>query len=140
VFRNIEVWLGYNIMTLEHVSGLMWQENAKNVWKKFKTSQNQHFLGGDFLHLVFRLKCFFQESGVHFWNLAPMIIKIFFCVFGSIRRYGTKKFWIFDHFWEIYGPSQKKILPFFVFWQKWGFFRGCDFCVFLGVFFRWCTV
>ena len=63
-----------------------------------------------------------------------MIIKIFFCVFGSIRRYGTKKFWIFDHFWEIYGPSQKRILPFFVFWQKCFFFRGCDFCVFLGVF------
>ena len=51
---------------------------------------------------------FFQESGVHFWNMAPMIIKIFFCVFGSIRRDGTKTFWIFDHFWEIYGPLQKK--------------------------------
>ena len=43
VFRNIELCLGCNIMTLEHVLGLMWREIAKNVWKKFQKVQNRHF-------------------------------------------------------------------------------------------------
>ena len=37
-----------NIMTLKYVTGLMWRDIAKNVWKiskKFSKGQNRHFLG-----------------------------------------------------------------------------------------------
>ena len=73
--------------------------------------------------------------------MAPMITKIFFCVIESIRPYGTKQFWIFDHFCGIYGPSQKKKSAIFRFLgEMFFFFRRCNFRIFFGVFLRWCTV
>ena len=46
VFSNIELPLGYNIMTLEYVLERTWKEIAKNMWKKSKIPQIRHFLGG----------------------------------------------------------------------------------------------
>ena len=46
VFSNIELPLGYNIMTLEYVLERIWKEIAKNMWKKSKIPQIRHFLGG----------------------------------------------------------------------------------------------
>ena len=47
MFSNIELSLGYNIMTLEHVVRRIWEENPKNVWKKSKILDFRHFfLGG----------------------------------------------------------------------------------------------
>ena len=46
VFSNIELPLGYNIMTLEYVLERIWKEIAKNKWKKSKISQIRHFFRG----------------------------------------------------------------------------------------------
>ena len=49
VFSNIELPLGYNIMTLEYVLERIWKEIAKkwkNILKKSKIAQIKHFFGG----------------------------------------------------------------------------------------------
>ena len=46
VFSNIELPLGYNIMTFEYVLERIWKEIAKNKWKKSKISQIRHFFRG----------------------------------------------------------------------------------------------
>ena len=45
VFSNIELTLGYNIMTLEYVLERIWKEISKNMWKKGKVARIRHFLG-----------------------------------------------------------------------------------------------
>ena len=53
MFSNIELPLGYNIMTLEYVLERMWKEIEKNMWKKLKTMQFSPFLGGGLVALVY---------------------------------------------------------------------------------------
>ena len=54
-------------------------------------------------------KCFFQESGVHFSNMAPMITKIFFCVIDVMEQKNLN-FWPF--LWNLWPFAEKKICHF----------------------------
>ena len=55
MFSNIEIPLGYNIMTLEYVLERIWKEIAKNIWKKFKFHHFRHFFWGE--QPLFSLNC-----------------------------------------------------------------------------------
>ena len=59
VFSNIELPLGYNIMTLEYVLERTWKEIAKNMWKKFKVPHFRHFFfgGGQLVYERHNLVC-----------------------------------------------------------------------------------
>ena len=52
MFRNIELVLGYNIMTIGHELWLQWKETEKNMKKRAKYVFFHHFSGGGFLQTV----------------------------------------------------------------------------------------
>ena len=57
LFSNIELPLGYNIMTLEYVLERTWKEIAKNMYvKKEQNPVNQALFGGGLLELVYSSK------------------------------------------------------------------------------------
>ena len=51
MFRNIELVLGYNIMTIGHELWLQWKETEKNMKKRAKYVFFHHFSGGVFCKL-----------------------------------------------------------------------------------------
>ena len=114
VFSNIELPLGYNIMTLEYVLERTWKEIAKNMWKKSKIGQIRHFLGGYFwnssmskscleglIYLVTIVVCslrpWFQSISTHFEVSVVLIMKLF-----PHTLWGTQIPW----FWALFEPPK----------------------------------
>ena len=80
MFGNIELPLGYNIMTLEYVLERTWKEIAKNIHvKKWQNPANQALFGALLLQLVHKPlddplpKC--GERGLSFGRLSNALPK-----------------------------------------------------------------
>ena len=121
VFSNIELPLGYNIMTLEYVLERTGKEIAQNTWKKSKIPQIWHFfLGGG---LATRLYDFHTLSALWYF-----LLYLFCSGFWAYWRISSWCSWLY---FLVYANSFSLIPGFerYVWWYLWvlsGFFL-CQF-------------